>query len=101
MRSGWVSFMKGGGRGDQEDTFETLEAACAEALKWSKVLLRETGKPAGHKEGDWDAKAQDGGGSFSAVYRPCNEMHRPASWVFCFLNVCNSRLPLLCLYLIL
>ena len=28
---------------------EALEAAGAEALKWSKVLLRETEKPAGHK----------------------------------------------------
>lgn len=49
MRSGWVSFYEGRRRGDQEDTFEVLEAACAEALKWSEVLLRETEKPAGHK----------------------------------------------------
>ena len=49
MRSGWVSFYEGWRRGDQEDTLEALEAACAEALKWSKVLLRETEKPAGHK----------------------------------------------------
>ena len=31
MRSGWVSFYEGRRRGDQEDTFEVLEAACVEA----------------------------------------------------------------------